>query len=384
MHHAPRVTIKMKETTDDTLMRRALELARKGTGYVSPNPLVGCVITDRAETIIGEGAHLIFGGPHAEPNAIADAEANGHSVEGATVYVTLEPHCHQGKTTPCSRLLVEKKIARCVIAMQDPYPLVNGGGIRELREAGIEVEVGICESEARELNRFFIKHRTTHLPYVTLKLASSLDGRSALSSGESHWITSEASRKLVHGLRAEHDAVLIGARTAQIDDPALTVRLVEGRQPWRIVLDARLDLALSLQLFSDAHRAKTILVTDSKTFDREKKKVSEVQALGVEVLPIPAQNDRIDLHALFTELGKRGLSSVLVEAGPTLASSMIASEFFDEIQLFVAPLVLGGDAKPSVGPLAIPSLDTHSRYCLHSASMVGDSGDLLLRIRRAN
>jgi diaminohydroxyphosphoribosylaminopyrimidine deaminase/5-amino-6-(5-phosphoribosylamino)uracil reductase len=364
------------------MMRRALELARKGTGYVSPNPLVGCVITDSEGTILGEGAHLIFGGPHAEPNAIADAEAKGHSVRGATVYVTLEPHCHQGKTMPCSRLLVEKKIARCVIAMEDPNPLVNGGGIRELREAGIEVEVGMCESEAKDLNRFFIKHRTTGLPYITLKLASSLDGRSALMNGESRWITSEASRKIVHQLRAQHDAVLIGMKTAQIDDPALTVRLAEGRQPWRIVLDARLDLALTLQLFTDMHRAKTVVVTNPKSLEREKKKISELQTAGVEVLPIPAQNDRIDLYALFIELGKRGMSSVIVEAGPTLASAMVASDIFDEIQLFVAPVMLGGDAKPSVGPLEMSSLAKIPHYHLHRAECIENSDDLLLCIRR--
>jgi len=374
----------MKETTDETFMHRALALARNGTGHVSPNPLVGCVITDHAGTIIGEGAHLIFGGPHAEPNAIADAEAKGHSVEGATVYVTLEPHCHQGKTKPCSRLLVEKKIARCVIAMEDPNPLVNGGGIRELREAGIEVEVGLCQAEAKELNRFFIKHSTTGQPYITLKLASSLDGRSALSNGESRWITSEASRKRVHELRAEHDAVLIGTRTAQIDDPALTVRLVEGRQPRRIVLDPRLDLPLSLQLFSDVHRAKTILVTSTKTFEREKKKVSELQMLGLEVLSIPSQNDRIDLQALFTELGKRGMSSILVEAGPTLASAVIASAIFDELQLFVAPVMLGGDAKPSVGPLGITSLAKISHYRLHRVECIENSDDLRICIKRQN
>src|ERR1035437_1807243 len=241
-------------------MTRALELARTGIGHVSPNPLVGCVITDDNGQIIGSGAHLEFGGAHAEVNAIAEAEVSGHSMKDGTVYVTLEPHSFEGKTPACSRLLVSKKIARCVVAMEDPNPRVCGEGIRELSAAGITVDVGLMADEASELNRFFIKHVTTGQPYITLKLAMSLDGRSALASGESRWITSEASRRRVHAMRAEHDAVLVGTRTALLDDPALTVRLVEGRQPWRIVLDARLELPKTLRLFSDEHRAKTIVV----------------------------------------------------------------------------------------------------------------------------
>ena len=367
--------------SDFTMMRRALDIARSGIGYVSPNPLVGCVIAGQDGNIIGEGAHLLFGGPHAEPNAIANAEANGYSVEGATVYVTLEPHSHEGKTAPCSKLLVEKKIARCVIAMEDPNPKVQGQGIHMMREAGIEVEIGLLENEARELNRFFFKHITSGLPYVTLKLASSLDGRSALASGESQWITSESSRTLVHQLRAEHDAVLIGARTAKLDNPALTVRLVEGRQPWRIVLDAPLELPEQLQIFSDTHCSKTIVVASEKSREKERKKQEELQAVGIQILWAKDDGDRIDLKSLFSELGSRGISSILVEAGPTLAGSIIAEQLFDEIQLFMGPMILGADAKPAVRALSIPELASVAKYRVDNVRKIENSDDVLVRMR---
>lgn len=362
-------------------MTRALELARSGIGRVSPNPLVGCVITDADGHIIGEGAHLEFGGPHAEPNAIRDAEAAGHAVEGSTVYVTLEPHSFEGKTTSCSQLLISKKIARCVVAMVDPYPRVNGEGIRQLREAGIQVDVDLLQTEAEELVRFFIKHATTGLPYVTLKLAMSLDGRSALASGESRWITSEASRRRVHTMRAEHDAVLVGTRTALLDDPALTVRLVEGRQPWRIVLDARLELPQTLKLFSDEHRAKTIVVTANSTHETNRSDRSYMSDGPGEVMEIPLDGHRLDLASLFAVLGARGIASILVEAGPTLAATIVRERLFDELVIFQAPILLGGDARPAIGPLENHALADMPRLRLHSVSQVEDSEDLEVHLR---
>ena len=342
---------------DRTMMLRALALAERGRGYVSPNPLVGCVIVDAAGEIIGEGAHLAFGGPHAEPNAIQDAELRGHSVRGATVYVTLEPHSHQGKTPPCSKLLIEKGIARCVIAMQDPNPKVSGSGIRELREAGIEVSIGLLEDEARELNRFFIKHITTGLPFITLKLATSLDGHSALASGASKWITSEPSRARVHALRAEHDAVMIGARTALVDNPSLTVRLASpplsprSRRELRgvrIVLDARMELPPTLNLFSDQEKSKTIVITTREAAHRH----GDSFPNGIELLPLDAAvAGRIDLSQLFQVLGERNITSILVEAGPTLAASIVREKLFDELILFYGSILLGADAKPAIGPL---------------------------------
>jgi len=363
---------------DRQMMRRALALARQGMGFVSPNPLVGCVIVSASGEILGEGAHLAFGGPHAEPNAIADAESKGHTARGSTVYVTLEPHSHEGKTKPCSKLLIEKEIARCVIATQDPYFEVNGGGISELRAAGIVVETGLLQEEAQEQNRFFFKHVTTGVPYVTLKLAASLDGRAALENGESKWITSEASRAKVHELRAEHDAVLIGAQTARLDDPALTVRFAKGRQPWRLVLDTRLELPPSLKLFTDDERAKTILVTTAPITEQNEKAFGP---LGIERLTIEAFHNQIDLSKLLHALGARGMASVLVEAGPTLAASFIRERLFDELLIFYGPILLGGDAKATVGPLDINALAQAPRMSLKQVEYTAGSDDVMLRLR---
>jgi diaminohydroxyphosphoribosylaminopyrimidine deaminase/5-amino-6-(5-phosphoribosylamino)uracil reductase len=359
---------------DEYFMHRALELARQGIGRVSPNPLVGCVIV-RDGRILGEGAHLEYGGPHAEPNAIRAAEAHGEQVADATAYVTLEPHSHIGKTPPCSTLLTEKGIARCVIAMQDPYPEVNGRGIAELRAAGVAVEVGLLEKEARELNRFFIKHVTTGMPYVTLKVAQSLDGRSALANGQSRWITGQESQNRVHRERSQHDAVLVGARTAATDNPSLTVRHVEGRQPWRIVLDARLELPMNLTIFSDKYRERTLVLTASN----DTTKIEALEAAGVAVLKV-GSNSRIELsHALLT-LSTRGIASILVEAGPRLASAMLLEQLVDELQVFIAPTVLGGDAQPSFGALGLATLPSASDLHIHSVERIGN--DVLLCLRK--
>jgi diaminohydroxyphosphoribosylaminopyrimidine deaminase/5-amino-6-(5-phosphoribosylamino)uracil reductase len=366
---------------DRSFMLRALEIARRGMGHVSPNPLVGCVIVDPTGSIIGEGAHLQFGAAHAEPNAIADAESKGHALEGTTVYVTLEPHSHQGNTPPCCDLLIEKKIACCVVAMEDPNPKVSGEGIRRMREAGIQVEVGLMETEAREQNRFFIKHITTGLPYVTLKLASSLDGRSALANGESRWITSEASRRMVHAMRAEHDAVLVGTRTALADDPALTVRLVEGRQPRRIVLDARLELPETLNLFTDEHRAQTIIVTTETSIINAVAKWEHFRKQGIQFVVIPADGNKLDLRAMFTQLGAMGLGSVLAEAGPALAASLVNQQLFDELQMFVAPVLFGGDAKPVIGSLDIKTLADVPHLNIISTTQIEGSDDTLFRLK---
>ncbi|HEY3876597.1 MAG TPA: bifunctional diaminohydroxyphosphoribosylaminopyrimidine deaminase/5-amino-6-(5-phosphoribosylamino)uracil reductase RibD, partial [Candidatus Kapabacteria bacterium] len=323
----------------------------------------------------GEGAHLVYGGPHAEPNAIADAEAKGNSVRGATAYVTLEPHAHEGKTPPCTRLLIEKGIARCVIAMEDPNPKVSGRGIRELQAAGIAVDAGLLEEEARELNRFFIRHITTGLPYVTLKLASSLDGRSALANGEARWITSEASRRIVHQMRAEYDAVLVGARTVLADDPELTPRLVEGRVPYRILLDARMELPHSLKLFTDAHREKTIAITTASALAR-RGSIPDIQTIVV-----GEDRGRIDLANAWKLIGERGIASVLVEAGPRLAASILRSGLFEEIALFLAPTLFGSDALPSVGPLDIAELHSRPELRLQEMMPVPNSSDIFLRFR---
>jgi diaminohydroxyphosphoribosylaminopyrimidine deaminase / 5-amino-6-(5-phosphoribosylamino)uracil reductase len=362
---------------DRNMMHRALLLALAGVGHVSPNPLVGCVIVNANGEMLGEGAHLAFGGPHAEPNAIHDAESKGHAVRGATVYVTLEPHAHIGKTLPCSKLLIEKGISRCVIAMEDPNPNVSGAGIRALRDAGIKVEVGLLENEVQKLNRFFIKHVTTGLPYVTIKLASTLDGRSALASGESRWITSEASRKRVHQMRAEHEAVLIGSRTALLDDPELTVRLTTGRQPRRLVLDARLELPSSLKIFNDEYKSRTMLITTSKAL---KLSGEGLETMGIEIMVIEGSGERIDLPQMLQQLGAMGIASILVEPGARLAASIIRENLYDELALFYGPMMFGNNGRPSVGPLGILTIGNAPRLTLKSVEHVEGSDDVLLRM----
>jgi diaminohydroxyphosphoribosylaminopyrimidine deaminase/5-amino-6-(5-phosphoribosylamino)uracil reductase len=358
------------------MMQRALLLARAGIGYVSPNPLVGCIIANADGEILGEGAYLAFGEPHAEVNAIQDAESKGHSVRSTTAFVTLEPHAHTGKTPPCTKLLIEKGIARCVIAMQDPNPKVSGAGIRELRDAGIEIEIGLLEAEASELNRFFIKHITAGLPFVTLKLASTLDGKSALARGESQWITSEASRARVHAMRVEHDAVLIGARTALADDPALTVRLAAGRQPLRLVLDTRLELPTNLNLFTDEHHSRTIIITTQRALESKGQKFN---SMGIELIAVEEREGRIDLTQMLRKLGERNSASILIEAGPTLAASIIQDGLFDEFAIFYAPLFFGSEARASVGPLHTLSIADAPRLSLKNMERVEGSNDVLLR-----
>ena len=364
------------------MMQRALELAALGMGSVSPNPLVGCVIV-KDGSIIGEGYHVRYGEAHAEPNAIRDAESRGHVVQGSTVYVTLEPHSHVSRTPPCCDLLIEKKVGRCVIALQDPNPQVNGAGIQRMLAAGIEVETGLLADEAMGQNRFFVKYTTTGRPYVTLKLASSFDGRSALSTGESRWITSEASRRIVHRMRHEHDAVMVGSATARADDPELTVRLVDGRQPIRIVLDTNASLPEDLRLFTDEHRTKTVVFSHKEALQEQAQKVDRLSAAGVKTIGLPVVGSHIDLDALFQRLGMDGVASVLVEAGATLAASLVQEELADEIALFIAPMALGADALASIGAMQVTSLADAPNFPLHSIERVEGSDDILVRYRRA-
>lgn len=252
---------------DESYIQLTIEIAKKGEGSVSPNPLVGCVIT-KENRIIGAGYHQKFGEEHAEINAINSAT---ESLEGATLYVNLEPCSHQGKTPPCVDRIIEEKIKRVVIGTLDVNPLVSGNGVRKLKRAGIDVKVGVLEKECLELNKFFFKNIVKKIPYITLKAAQTLDGMIADKNHFSEWISSEASRKYVHTLRSKYDAVLIGANTAKIDDPKLTVRMVEGRNPYRIVLDSGLKLNPDLKLFRLNDDKKTILVTTTENQSKKNK-----------------------------------------------------------------------------------------------------------------
>jgi diaminohydroxyphosphoribosylaminopyrimidine deaminase / 5-amino-6-(5-phosphoribosylamino)uracil reductase len=317
-------------------MRRALLEAEKGRGWVEPNPLVGAVVV-RGNQLVGVGHHERFGEAHAEVNAI---RAAGESAHGATLYVTLEPCCHFGKTPPCTDAIVAAGITRVVAAMRDPFPAVNGGGLAILRAAGLTLEVGCEARSARILNAPYLKMVTTGLPYVTLKWAMTLDGKSAVASGDSRWISSETSRALVHELRGRMDAIVVGIGTAEADDPLLTVRFPEPpRRPIRVVLDSLARLSISSRLVLTAREVPVLIaVTDRAPVAR----CEELSRAGCEVLPFssPAQ---VPVVPLLQELGRRGITNVLVEGGGRTAGSLLDAGQVDAVDAFIAPCLEGGD-----------------------------------------
>ena len=314
---------------DRKYMRRALELAALGKGRTSPNPMVGCVVV-RDGRVIGEGYHERAGEPHAEVNA---AGAAG-DISGATVYVTLEPCCFQGKTPPCTEFLIARKPARVVVAMHDPNPRVSGEGMFQLRKAGIAVEVGVFEEEARLLNEVFCKYIVSRMPFVIAKCGMSLDGKIATRTGDSKWVTSEASRRMVHELRNEVDAILVGSRTVMLDDPSLTTRLEQGKvkDPIRIICDADNYLDPSAHVFRNKSSAPTwVAVPDDRVFEG-----------ADDVLRIPAGSIGLDMRLLMHELGARNVTSVLIEGGGTTHASAFAAGIVDKVMFFVAPKIVGG------------------------------------------
>jgi diaminohydroxyphosphoribosylaminopyrimidine deaminase/5-amino-6-(5-phosphoribosylamino)uracil reductase len=333
-------------TSGEQFMRLALKLARRGLGKVSPNPMVGAVIVKNGR-IIAQGYHHYFGGDHAEVDAFKNAK---ESVAGATMYVTLEPCCHYGKTPPCVNAVIEHKIGRVVIGMLDPDKRVCGNSLKMLRDKGIAVEVGVLEDECRALNESFIKHRTTGIPFVTLKWAQSLDGKIATATGSSTWITSPPSLKLAHKLRSTHDAILVGAGTVLKDNPELTTRLVKGRNPLRVVLDSNLRIPADVKIFKNLAKAPTVLATTA--WDAHQK-LDERRALGLEVLIVPPNADgRVDLHALLKTLGGRDVSSLLVEGGAETITSFLRLGLADKIIAIIAPKILG-KGTDAVGELDI-------------------------------
>ena len=311
-------------TPDEKIMLGCIALAKRGAGYVSPNPLVGCIIINDG-IIIGEGYHQKYGEPHAEANAIEDAKKKGFSPQGAKLYVNLEPCSHFGKRPPCSDLVIQEKISEVCIGMQDPYKEVNGAGIKKLLDAGIKVTTGILEEECKELNKFFIKYVTEERPYVTLKIAQSIDGVIALNNGKSKYITNQESRKYVHQLRSEYDAVLIGRNTAKYDNPDLTVRETEGRNPIRIVIDKNLKLSKDLKLFSDGNKDRTYIISNEKDYSGNVIRIK----------------NRITVKKILAKLYEQKINSVLIEGGANLFSQFIQDDLFDDIYFFIAPKILG-------------------------------------------
>jgi diaminohydroxyphosphoribosylaminopyrimidine deaminase/5-amino-6-(5-phosphoribosylamino)uracil reductase len=325
----------MKAFNEKLIMHRCLELARKGAGMVSPNPLVGCVIV-RNDKIVGEGYHKKFGGLHAEIFALKRA---GKKTKGATLYVSLEPCAHFGKTPPCSDAIIQAGISRVVVASKDPNPLVSGKGIRRLRVAGIQVKVGLFQKEAELLNEKFFKFIKTGLPFVGIKLAQTLDGRIADVAGNSKWITSKTARKEVHRLRNEYDAVLIGANTVLRDNPELTVRLVKGRNPVRVVVDGRLSLPVSRAIFNTS-AAPTWVLTSAKAVKLNIRKVQKLVSRGVRVFSVSSAYS-IHAESILRALAAEGVSSVLIEGGANTVDGFVNRSLADKLYLFAASKILG-------------------------------------------
>jgi diaminohydroxyphosphoribosylaminopyrimidine deaminase / 5-amino-6-(5-phosphoribosylamino)uracil reductase len=357
-------------------MRAALALARRGLGRVWPNPAVGCILV-RDGRVVGRGRTGDGGRPHAEAVALAEA---GARARGATAYVTLEPCAHVGGTPPCADALVAAGIARAVVAIEDPDPRVNGSGIARLRAADVAVEVGCLAQEAVSANRGFLTRLTTGRPMVTLKLASSLDGRIATGTGESRWITGPRARAEVHLMRAQSDAVLVGAGTVRSDNPRLDVRDlgIADAHPIRVVVSGALSLPRDGQLAKTAGETPLWLCHDPEASDDRRRAWAE---LGAELIQVPFQPDgQLDLSAMMRRLGERGLSRVLCEGGGRLAAALVEGDLVDEVVTYTAGLVLGSETIPSVGPLEVTALQLAPRFRLLDAAPVGP--DLRSRWRR--
>ncbi len=374
----------MNSSDHDRWMQRCLELAARGAGRVSPNPMVGSVLVDAAGRVLGEGWHQDFGGPHAERHAVAVAERR-HGAEAlreATLYVNLEPCNHHGKTPPCAGLILEKGIPRVVVGMADPSELA-GGGLDRLREQGVDVTAGVLDARCRRFNEAFAHHVATGRPLVTMKIAQTLDGRIATETGDARWISGEAALHLGHRWRAELDGILVGSGTARHDDPALTVRHVEGRQPQRFVLDRAGALPPHLKLFTDAFAHHTTAVVGETATPAY---ADALVAAGGRLLRLPETGGHLDLGALLEHLGQSGgrdegqgglpLQSLFVEAGPGLATALLRQDLVDRLFLLIAPKLIGSGV-PSLDGLGIQRLADALTFAEHTWEQVGD--DLLFR-----
>jgi diaminohydroxyphosphoribosylaminopyrimidine deaminase/5-amino-6-(5-phosphoribosylamino)uracil reductase len=336
---------------DQQMMLSALQLAAGGEGGVEPNPMVGCVIARDGE-IVGSGFHRQFGGPHAEVEALRSLDRlhpGLNDLRDATVYVTLEPCCHEGKTPPCATALIERSPGRVVIAVEDPFPEVNGGGIAAMRDAGITVDVGLLQREATELLGPYLKTLRTGQPWVIAKWAMTLDGRIATENGSSRWISNAASRQVVHRLRSRMDGIVVGIRTVLADDPMLDIRLDPENQPppgntrlpMRIVLDSSLQLPLTSRLAQSAEKIPVLVFCQP---DVDQIRAQKLTALGVDVCPISSADPSSRMAAILQELGRRKMTNVLVEGGAKVLGSFLDAHAIDEVHVFVAPKIVGGES----------------------------------------
>jgi len=323
---------------DQHFMQMALDLAIKGQGYTSPNPMVGAVVVKDGK-IVGSGYHEVVGGPHAEVNAI---DAAGELAVGATLFVTLEPCNHTGRTPPCTRKILDAGISRVVVAMPDPNENVVGGGCRFLQRHGLEVTTGVCGDRARRQNEAFVKFVATGRPFVIAKCAATLDGRIATRSGDFKWVTGAAARRFVHHLRHGVDAIMVGIATVQKDNPSLTTRLDDrqGKDPIRLILDTHLSIDPNARVLQQDSDADTILVAGAGVSPRKK---AALEKIGARVIEAALENNQINLAALMAQLGTRGIASLLIEGGSRVMASAFSTGIVDKVQFFYAPKILGGD-----------------------------------------
>ncbi|TDV06945.1 bifunctional diaminohydroxyphosphoribosylaminopyrimidine deaminase/5-amino-6-(5-phosphoribosylamino)uracil reductase RibD [Paraburkholderia caballeronis] len=365
----------MFSQTDFVHMERALALAVRGLYTTDPNPRVGCVLV-KDGAVIGEGFTQPAGQDHAEIQALKHARSRGHDVRGATAYVTLEPCSHFGRTPPCANALIEAKVARVIAAMEDPNPQVSGRGLAMLRDAGIEVRCGLLANEARELNIGFVSRMTRNRPWVRMKIAASLDGRTGLPSGESQWITGDAARADGHAWRARASAILTGIGTVKEDNPRMTVRAVDTpRQPKRVLIDSRLDVSPDAQILVGA----PTLVFCSSLDERAAERADALRARGAELVALGNEHGKVDLPAMLAELARRGVNELHVEAGYKLNGSLLREGCVDELLIYVAPSLLGTDALGMIDLAAPASLDARTRLTFHSVDRVGDDLRILAR-----
>lgn len=354
---------------DHAYMARALQLAERGLYTTTPNPRVGCVIV-KDNKIIGEGWHQKAGSPHAEINALMQA---GIAAQGATVYVTLEPCSHHGRTPPCADALIGTGVARVVAAMQDPNPNVSGSGLARIKAAGVTVECGLMEAQARTLNEGFIKRMVLGHPLVRIKTASSLDGKTALSSGESKWITGEAARADVHRLRAHSCAILTGIGTVLADNPQMNVRGVNsGRQPIKVIVDSTLQTPPESKILQGA---KTIIACVSP----DTRKAAALEASGAEILCLPGVDGKVDLHALLSRLAQKGINELMTEAGTRLNGALLAAGLVDEWVQYLAPCLLGNAARPLFELAEPANMAERLSWQLADQRMVGSDLKLVWR-----
>ena len=378
----------MQESHHEHYMRQALRVARRGQGRVEPNPMVGAVLV-RDERVVAGGYHKRFGGPHAEIEVLRQCQRQGVTSAGGDLYVTLEPCCHPGKTPPCTDALIQAGIQRIFVAMIDPNPMVGGKGIEQLRQAGIDVQIGVCQAQSQQLNEPYIKRMTIGLPWVIAKWAQTLDGRIATASGDSKWISNTRSRRVVHQLRARVDAVVVGIGTVLADDPRLTAREVPlRRQARRVVVDGRLELPdnarlLDLSQSGDLAPPLTVAISEG-VYKAQSSKLVALESQGVEVIGLPevdGGSPRLDLRPLFKHLADTyAATNVLVEGGSKLFGAVLEQRLVDQVLAFVAPNLMGdATAVPAVQGLTCQVVDQTQRLLLQTVKRFGD--DVMLDYR---